>query len=125
MRGTGEETGTTLETTDDTYGYRWMVLHDDDIEDLAVGVNAVSDALASAATATACCARSSPSSRPTATPVYFIYNYKRGTWYPFVPARRRAAARHRARAADQGPDRRRAAGRAGARALVPPLGHPI
>jgi len=19
-------------------------------------------------------------------PVYFIYNYKRGTWYPFVPA---------------------------------------
>ena len=46
VRGTGEETGTTLETSDDTYGYRWMVLHDDDIEDLAVGVNAVSDALA-------------------------------------------------------------------------------
>ena len=31
-----------------------------------------------------------------ATPIYFIYNYKRGHWYPFVPAprrrRRRAAA---------------------------------
>src|ERR687888_2415246 len=43
VRGTGEETGTTLETSDDTYGYRWMVLRDDDIEDLAVGINAVSD----------------------------------------------------------------------------------
>ena len=38
VRGTGEETGTTLETSDDTYGYRWMVLKDPDIEDLAVGV---------------------------------------------------------------------------------------
>ena len=45
MRGTGEETGTTLETHDDDFGYRWMVLRDADIEDLAVGVNAVSDAL--------------------------------------------------------------------------------
>src|SRR6195952_5186427 len=45
VRSTGEETGTTMETSDDTYGYRWMVLKDDDIEDLAVGVNAVSDAL--------------------------------------------------------------------------------
>src|SRR5437870_9785195 len=38
VRGTGEETGTRLETSDDTYGYRWMVLRDDDVEDLAVGV---------------------------------------------------------------------------------------
>ena len=45
VRGTGEETGTTLETHDDSFGYRWMVLRDPDIEDLAVGVNAVSEAL--------------------------------------------------------------------------------
>ena len=24
--------------------------------------------------------------RPAGAPVYFIYNYKRGDWYPFVPA---------------------------------------
>jgi len=46
VRGTGEETGTTLTTSDDGYGYRWMVLADPDIDDLVVGVNAVSDALA-------------------------------------------------------------------------------
>src|SRR3954454_6350878 len=45
VRSTGAETGTTLETTDDTFGYRWMILRDDDVEDLVVGVNAVSEAL--------------------------------------------------------------------------------
>ena len=39
-----------------------------------------------AATATACCARCSRSATPTTSPVYWIYNYKRGAFYPFVPA---------------------------------------
>src|SRR3712207_9121548 len=45
VRGTGEETGTTIESTDDSFGYRWMILVDPDFEDLVVGVNAVSTAL--------------------------------------------------------------------------------
>jgi hypothetical protein len=46
VRGTGQETGTSVETHDDEFSYRWMVLRDDELEDLAVGINAVSDALA-------------------------------------------------------------------------------
>src|SRR4051795_7707366 len=42
VRGTGEETGTTVETHDDQFQYRWVILRDPDLEDLAVGVNAVS-----------------------------------------------------------------------------------
>ena len=42
VRGTGDDAGTKIEATDDEYGYRWMVLADDDFEDLVVGVNAVS-----------------------------------------------------------------------------------
>ena len=38
--------GSSVETKDDEFGYRWMIVRDPDIEDLAVGVNAVSDALA-------------------------------------------------------------------------------
>src|ERR1700712_4180436 len=34
VRSTGAETGTTVETSSDTFGYRWFVLKDDDIEDL-------------------------------------------------------------------------------------------
>ena len=45
VHGTGEETGTKISRSDDSFGYRWMILEDDDFEDLVVGVNAVSSAL--------------------------------------------------------------------------------
>src|SRR3954452_21945204 len=45
VRGTGSDAGTILTSTDDEYGYRWMVLADPDFEDLVVGVNAVSGAI--------------------------------------------------------------------------------
>ena len=45
LASTGEDTGTTITTSDDEHGYRWMILRDDDLEDLVVGINAVSDAL--------------------------------------------------------------------------------
>jgi hypothetical protein len=86
VRGTGEETGTTLTTTDDSYGYRWMILHDDDIEDLAVGINAVSDALQLGGYGNRVLCAVFAFEDGEGRPVYFIYNYKRGTWYPFVPA---------------------------------------
>ena len=37
--------GTTVDRTDDEFGYRWMILVDPDFEDLVVGVNAVSSAI--------------------------------------------------------------------------------
>ena len=45
-RARARRPGSTVETEDDEFGYRWMILRDPDIEDLAVGINAVSDALA-------------------------------------------------------------------------------
>src|ERR687894_994080 len=45
VNATGEETGTVVTSTDDEFGYRWMILNDDDMEDLVVGVNAVSTAI--------------------------------------------------------------------------------
>jgi hypothetical protein len=86
VRGTGEDTGTAVEKTDDKFGYRWMVLGDPDFEDLVVGVNAVSTALeAGGYGERVLCAVFA--FRDTADkPVYWIYNYKRGAFYPFVPA---------------------------------------
>ena len=124
VRGTGEETGTTVSSTDDEFGYRWMILSDPDMEDLVVGVNAVSTAIQAGGYGdrVLCAVFALRDQRDKR--IYWIYNYKRGSFYPFVPAGGRAAARQRARAAAEGPDRRRPAGRARARALVPPLGHP-
>jgi hypothetical protein len=95
------ESGTTVSTQDDSYGYRWMILKNAEgkasVEDLAVGINAVSGAIETAGhgdrllcAVFAFADRSGAGGSDGASRgrrVYFIYNYKRGYWYPFVPAR--------------------------------------
>jgi PspAB-like protein len=86
LAGTGSETGSSVETEDDEFGYRWMILRDPDIEDLAVGINAVSDALAVGGYGDRTLAAVFAFKDARDRQLYLIYNYKRGTWYPFVPA---------------------------------------
>ncbi len=85
LKGTGEDTGTTISSEEDSHGYRWIILRDDDIEDLVVGVNAVSDALAVGGYGDRVLAAVFAFQDSKDRRVYFIYNYKRGHWYPFVP----------------------------------------
>jgi hypothetical protein len=82
---TGDETGTSIKSTEDEFGYRWVVLSDPDVEDLVVGVNAVKDALDTSGYGDRVLAAVF-AFRDGDRPIYFIYNVKRGTWYPFVPA---------------------------------------
>lgn len=86
VQGTGEETGTTLTTTEDSFGYRWMVFTDPDVEDLVVGVNTVNDALqvGGYGDRVLCAVFAFKDGR--GRPLHLIYNVKRGAWYPFVPA---------------------------------------
>ena len=100
-----------------------MVLRDEDFDDLVVGINAVSGALQAGGYGDRILCAVFAWLDGT-QPVYWIYNYKRGTFYPFVPAAGAQTARLRARAAPPGPDRQGAPGRARARALVPALGRP-
>ena len=86
VAATGADTGTTLRSSDDQFGYRWMVLEDADVEDLVVGVNAVSDALAVGGYADRVLCAVFGFTQSAGGTAYFIYNYKRGSWYPFVPA---------------------------------------
>lgn len=85
VRGTGEETGTTLKSVEDDFGYRWIVLSDPDVEDLVVGVHAVNDALAIEGYGDRVLAAVFAYEQDD-KPVYWIYSIKRGSWYPFVPA---------------------------------------
>ena len=52
VKATGGENGTTVSTQDDSFGYRWMVLRNpgdaSTVEDLAVGINAVSGSIETA-----------------------------------------------------------------------------
>ena len=90
VTATGGDSGTSVATQDDSYGYRWMVLRNPEgapsVEDLAVGINAVSGSIETAGYGDRLlCAVFAFTRRPRAAPIYFIYNYKRGYWYPFVP----------------------------------------
>jgi hypothetical protein len=90
VTATGGDSGTKVSTQDDSYGYRWMVLHNPEgapsVEDLAVGINAVSSSIETAGYGERllCAVFAFIDARKRR--VYFIYNYKRGYWYPFVPA---------------------------------------
>jgi hypothetical protein len=86
VRGTGEDTGTTLERTDDEHGYRWMILSDDEFEDLVVGVNGVSTAIQGGGYGDRVLAAVFAFRDERSRPLYWIYNYKRGAFYPFVPS---------------------------------------
>jgi hypothetical protein len=86
VRGSAEDTGTTVDTQDDSYGYRWMLLRDEDFDDLVVGVNAVSTALEAGGYGERVLCAVFAFRDARGHPVYWIYNYKRGAFYPFVPA---------------------------------------
>jgi hypothetical protein len=90
VTATGGESGTKVSTEDDSYGYRWMVLHNPDgapsVEDLAVGINAVSSSIETAGYGERLLCAVFAFVDAHKQRVYFIYNYKRGYWYPFVPA---------------------------------------
>ena len=73
----------------DTIGFfnRWLVLRGTDFDDLVVGINAVSSALETGGYGdrVLCAVFAFGDDRKRA--LYWIYNYKRGFFYPFAPAR--------------------------------------
>ena len=86
LGATGTETGTAITKRDDSFGYRWMILEDDDsFEDLVVGLNAVNSALQDGGYGERVLAALFGFKTSRGEPAYFIYNVKRGTYYPFVP----------------------------------------
>ena len=86
LKGTGEETGSTIEQHEDTFGYRWTIVRDPDVEDLVVGLNAVGEQLELSGYGDRLLCAVFAFEEASGRPLYFIYNYKRGAWYPFVPA---------------------------------------
>jgi hypothetical protein len=86
LAGTAEETGTKIETADDEFGYRWLILRDQDFEDLVVSLNTVSSQLQGGGYGDRLLAAVF-AFEEEGRPLYFIYNFKRGAFYPFVPAK--------------------------------------
>jgi len=90
VKATGGDSGTSVSTQDDSFGYRWMILRNPEgtpcVEDLAVGINAVSGSIETAGHGERLLCAVFAFLDAQKRRIYFIYNYKRGFWYPFVPA---------------------------------------
>ena len=79
-----ESSGSTVDRKTDEYGYEWVIVRDPDIEDVVGGVHAVSSELTAhgfGPQLLAAAFRFDGGRRP----IYWIYGFKRGAWWPFVP----------------------------------------
>jgi hypothetical protein len=78
------ESGSKLRRKSDEYGYEWLVVEDPDFEDLVTAVHLVGSELQARGfdqQLLAAIFKFEGKGRP----VYWIYGYKRGTFWPFVP----------------------------------------
>jgi len=81
------ETGTAFEFRTDAHGYDWVVLADDDFEDLVTSAHFAADTMMEAGFGSRLLAAAFAfePGRGGET-AYWLYSFRRGTYYPFVPA---------------------------------------
>jgi hypothetical protein len=85
-RYSGKTSGTDLQTIDDEYGYRWIVLDDPDLEDLVTTVHLVNASLTDQGFGSQLlCSVFGFVSENDGSPCHLVYLYKRGSFYPFAP----------------------------------------
>jgi hypothetical protein len=86
VRATASDSATKVETSQDSYDFSWLVLRGKDFDDLVVGINAVSSALEAGGYGERVLCAVFAFRDSGGRPLYWIYNYKRGAFYPFVPS---------------------------------------
>jgi len=76
-----------VESQTDRFGFRWIILHDSEFEDLVATIHMVSLTLTEKGFGDQLLAAVFRLNQGDAgnRPVYWVYNYKRGSFYPFVP----------------------------------------
>ena len=84
VKAAARSSGGEVERKTDSFGYEWVIVHDKDIEDQVTAVHAIASELTSqgfGAQLLAAPFRFDGGEHP----VYWIYGYKRGTFWPFIP----------------------------------------
>jgi hypothetical protein len=84
LQGLAKEAGSTLDRKTDSFGFQWVIVRDADLEDQVAGVHAVASELEArgfGGQLLAAAFRFDGEEHP----VYWIYGFKTGTWWPFVP----------------------------------------
>lgn len=93
------EAGSKIERKNDSFGYEWIIVRDDDLEDLVTASNLVASELSDAGFGPQLLAAAfrfdranvglppgaNNESSPPDGPVYWIYGFKNGHFWPFIP----------------------------------------
>jgi hypothetical protein len=80
-----KSSGSTVERKTDQYGYEWVIVRDPDIEDLVGTVHMVAAELTAQGFGPQLLAAAFRFEGRD-KPVYWIYGFKRGAFWPFIPA---------------------------------------
>ncbi|MCX6021416.1 MAG: hypothetical protein NTZ05_06755 [Chloroflexi bacterium] len=83
---TDQEMGTRAAFSEDEYGFRWVALEDSQFEDLVATIHQISLLLKDHGFGDSALAALFRFDTPEGRPVYWVYQYKRGAFYPFAPA---------------------------------------
>jgi len=90
LRAGEEETGTTFDVREDSHGWEWVVLRDDDPEDLVTSVHFAADEFRERGYGSRLLAAVFGFERADGGDrAYWIYSFRRGAYYPFAPGRDR------------------------------------
>jgi len=84
LQSVAAESGSKLDRRTDSFGFQWLIVRDPDLEDQVTAVHAVADELQSRGFGSqllAAAFRFGDEQHPT----YWIYGFKTGTFWPFVP----------------------------------------
>jgi hypothetical protein len=85
VRAAGSSAGSEIERKTDTYGYEWLIVRDWDFEDVVTTIHAVASELTAqgfGGQLLAAVFRFEGDENP----VYWIYGFKQGAFWPFVPS---------------------------------------
>ncbi|HZO34549.1 MAG TPA: hypothetical protein VFB17_05675 [Gaiellaceae bacterium] len=84
VEAVAKQSGSTIERKSDEYGFDWLIVNDDQLEDLVTTVHTVASELTAQGFGSQLLAAAFRFSGGE-HPVYWIYGFKRGAFWPFVP----------------------------------------
>ncbi len=82
---TARETGSRINFARDSFGYQWVVIADPQFEDLVATLHLVSQTLTEQGFGDQLLAALFQFQDSEGQIIYWVYSYKRGNFYPFVP----------------------------------------
>ena len=81
----GPETKTQYTVSKDSYGYTWVILEDEQLEDLIATVHLISTTLEEHGYSSYLLVAVFRFQQQDGQTAYWVYSYKRGAFYPFIP----------------------------------------